>query len=466
MKRSITSKIIISYLVIIFASLFIVGFIFNFSAKRSMEKVARNDLHQDSIIIENVINSSGQIDTTKVRQKIRDSLKKGVVESYYLVLSKDFSKVLYAKNSAGTETLEFKSQAMEQLKEKLNKSLIKNGYNETNFLIPLNDKEYMVDVMPLRGKNINSANAWIVLYTTVQSIHTLSRSLFRVLLISMTITGVLALFFGIIFARSIAKPIIKLKIRAEMFSKRDFDTLVEIHTGDELEELGNTINKMAAELKEYDIAQKKFLQNASHELKTPLMSIQGYAEGIKDGVFDNNDQALDIITEESTRMKNIVEELIYLSKLETMEDFYKFKNESINDIIEKSIEKVNSIAVKNNIQINRMLYKDANLKADRDKFTQALINIIGNSLRYAKNEINVATLNDGKCFEIRINDDGEGFDQNDIVNVFQRFYKGKKGNTGLGMAITKVIVEKHDGIISAYNGKNGGAEFCIRLPLI
>jgi signal transduction histidine kinase len=282
----------------------------------------------------------------------------------------------------------------------------------------------------------------------------------------MTITGILALIFGIIFARSIAKPIIKLKIRAEMLSKRDFDTMVEIHTGDELEELGNTINKMAGELKEYDIAQKKFLQNASHELKTPLMSIQGYAEGIKDGVFENNDQALEIITEESTRMKNIVEELIYLSKLETMEDFYKFKNESMNDIIEKSIEKVNSIAVKNNIQINRMLYKDANLKADRDKFTQALINIIGNCLRYAKNEVNVATYNDGKNFEIRITDDGEGFDKNDINNVFQRFYKGKKGNTGLGMAITKVIVEKHAAIISAYNGKNGGAEFTITMPLV
>ena len=286
-----------------------------------------------------------------------------------------------------------------------------------------------------------------------------------VLLLSMVVTGILAVVFGIFFARSIAKPIIVLKNRAEALSRRDFDSKVKINTGDELEELADTINKMASVLKEYDIAQKKFLQNASHELKTPLMSIQGYAEGLKDGVFENNEQALNIIVEESTRLKKIVEELIFLSKLETMEDFYRFCPESMNEVVQKSIEKIKSIALKNNININSIICNDATISIDKDKITEALINIFGNCLRHAKSEINVITTNEEKYFEIVINDDGEGFEEKELKNIFERFYKGNKGDTGLGLAITKVIIEKHKGMITATNGKNGGAEFRIKLPL-
>lgn len=112
-----------------------------------------------------------------------------------------------------------------------------------------------------------------------------------------------------------------------------------------------------------------------------------------------------------------------------------------------------------------MLYKDINLKVDKDKFTQALINVLGNCMRYASSEINITTSNDFHKFIIKIADDGDGFDINEITNVFERFYKGKKGNTGLGLAITRVIIEKHNGTIEALNGKTGGAEFNITLPI-
>jgi signal transduction histidine kinase len=293
----------------------------------------------------------------------------------------------------------------------------------------------------------------------------LNQGMFMMLLTAMALTSIVAVAFGIFMARSIAKPIVKLKKRAELLSNRDFDSKVEINTGDELEELANTMNKMAEVLKQYDIGQKKFIQNASHELKTPLMSIQGYAEGIKDGVFNDNLQALDIIVEESTRLKRIVEEVIFLSKLETIEGFYKFKATRMNELIEKSIDKINSIALKNSITIDTRLGKNISLDIDEDKFIQALINVFGNCLRYAKSKVTVAAQIKDKTFEIVVSDDGDGFGENDLKNIFERFYKGSKGDTGLGMAITKVIIEKHQGTILAVNAAEGGAQFLITIPL-
>lgn len=456
MKKSISTKIVISYLIIIFASFIFVSMFFNLAANRYIQREARQRLNQNAKVIFNIL--TRELDSNKVESNIQKVLKdrailKGIAgqHNYYAIVTTNGQlKAFLPKNADENER--FKTQILPN---------IKLGKEKTSqFSVELDGRNY-IGVIYSAG-----VKGYLVSFISLETLNELTTTILKVLMIALFFTAILALIFGAFFARSIAKPIIKLKKRAELLSKRDFDTKVEINTGDELEELANTINKMAIELKEYDIAQKRFLQNASHELKTPLMSIQGYAEGIKDGVFDSNEQALGIIVEESMRLKRIVDELIFLSKLETMEGFYNFTDESINEIIEKSVEKVKSLAVKNKVNINMMLYKDSKMKVDRDKLTQALINILGNSIRYASSEINVTTSNDGKLIEINIYDDGEGFDEKDIKNIFERFYKGKKGNTGLGLAITKVIIEKHKGTVQAANRKDGGAEFIIRLPIM
>jgi signal transduction histidine kinase len=90
---------------------------------------------------------------------------------------------------------------------------------------------------------------------------------------------------------------------------------------------------------------------------------------------------------------------------------------------------------------------------------------MGNCLRYAKNEVTVCTAYYENCFEISIRDDGTGFDEEALKNIFTRFYKGKNGNTGLGLAITKSIIEGHNGTVTAQNSPDGGAMFNIKLPV-
>lgn len=462
MKISISYKIIISYFLIIVTSMVAVGSIFNNFGRSYMEKQAIRYLKSDAYDIEQILIKNSADTNQNILERLRelrDEVRRGIgtISSDCIIISAANMRVIYPKDTPDINRM--KMLFLNQIKENLDK------HEDSSINIKVKNVEYTVFLHPVMQKDGSRIQDWILTYTPIASMRQLNKGMFMVLLTAMALTGILAIVFGIFIARSIAKPIVKLKKRAELLSNRDFDSKVEINTGDELEELANTMNKMAEVLKQYDVGQKKFIQNASHELKTPLMSIQGYAEGIKDGVFSDNSQALDIIVEESIRLKRIVEEVIFLSKLETIEGFYKFKSTGINELIEKSIDKINSIALKNNITIDTKLSKNINLNVDEDKFIQALINVLGNCLRYARSRVTVSAQTRDKNFEIVVSDDGNGFEENDLKNIFERFYKGSKGDTGLGMAITKVIIEKHQGSISASNAAEGGALFIIKLPL-
>lgn len=453
-----------SYLLIIFVTLSVAAGIFSLAVGRYMERQARASLLDDAraiaAILKNNMNDN-TITESSIRQilKNRLTLRKefGAIDSEWAIVGAN-RKLLYPR-TADSAAEKVKSEILPQLSESFSKK------RSSSVRIHSGGLEYMASVLPVKREASTKIAAWIVLYTPVGSLDQITRGINLVLLAALLVTGLVAVVFGVFFARSIARPVVLLKNRAEKLAQRDFDSRVEIHSGDELEELAETLEHMALELKRYDLAQKRFVQNASHELKTPLMSIQGYAEGLKDGVFEEPHKALDVIIEESTRLKKLVEELIFLSKLETMEDFYEYKEQSLNPVLEKSVEKVHSLAVKESIAIDLHTEGEVSMRLDHDKLTQAFINILGNCLRYAKQKIDISVKHKRKHVEITIRDDGDGFDDVELEHVFKRFYKGKKGCHGLGLAITKAIIEKHDGTIQVSNAAEGGAQFTICLPL-
>lgn len=464
MKRSIKRKIILSYLFVVLASLSFVAIFFNFAAQKYAENQAKKNLKEDAKTISYVYRHDSDLvkrDSSKIQGLMRDTVKVNKLgletEGAFVVRDlKGSIRVMYPRKESG-EGQVFFNDILPAIKEHLKTGRIRG------IKINTENENYFAVIHPVM---VNTRlKTFVVLYIEAAQVRELTKGVLGVLFVALLFSALVAVVIGVLFARNITLPIIKLEKQAERLSKRDFDSKVNINTGDEIEELAGTINKMALELKEYDIAQKKFLQNASHELKTPLMSIQGYAEGLKDGVFDNCNEALDIIVEETARLKGIVDDLIFLSKLETMEDFYHFRKDSINEIIDKSVEKVRSIAFKKGIRVNTMLYKDAKINCDRLKMIQAIINILSNSIRHARSEVDIITSNNEQWVEIRICDDGEGFPEGEANKIFERFYKGKKGDTGLGLAITKTIVEKHGGTIQAGNSSEGGAQFSIKLPI-
>jgi signal transduction histidine kinase len=250
------------------------------------------------------------------------------------------------------------------------------------------------------------------------------------------------------------------------FSFKENQQELVIHTGDEIEELADCFSSMVDKLKVYDVQQKSFIQNASHELKTPLMSIQGYAEAIKDGVVEGAEmeESLDVIIEESQRLKKIVDEMIYLTKLDSVEESFHFEKADVYEIINQSIKSVKALAEAKGVDLR--VNGDCTYEGyfDIEKLTRAFINIFSNGIRYAERQIQVNCKADESYMEIIIADDGKGFSDGEEKKVFERFYKGRDGGTGIGLAITKAIISGHNGQIKAYNAAPNGAVFKITLP--
>ena len=210
--------------------------------------------------------------------------------------------------------------------------------------------------------------------------------------------------------------------------------------------------------------QQTFFQNASHELKTPLMAIQGYAEGIQAGVMDTGGAA-DVILEESDRMTELVEELLDISKIDMGRQRLTLSETDIRELLYDGIRAVEPIAAGGGITITPDFPETpVMVSCDDTRLRRAVTNILSNGVRYARSQLHLTCRTEKRHVTIRIQDDGDGIAAEDLPHIFDRFYMGKNGKSGIGLALAKEIIHLHKGTIRAYNG-DSGAVFEISIPV-
>ncbi|WP_028784218.1 sensor histidine kinase [Thalassobacillus devorans] len=286
---------------------------------------------------------------------------------------------------------------------------------------------------------------------------------------------IFVLFIGLLLAvgishfmnRRLVTPLIRLKTELKKIEHRKFQDLKPVKASGEIEEVEHSVRTMAAELENYIRTQKQFFQNASHELKTPLMSIQGYAEGIRDGVFEGEaaDKGLSVMIKETERLKKIVNEMILLAKLDSDENVYHPEDTDIHALIEQAKEGLYPLARGKGIELDYEQPVSYNLYVDPEKVMQALVNIIANGIRHADSRVQIKTRETADHILIAVKDDGTGISEGILPQLFERFIKGKEGETGLGLAISRAIIERSGGKIAAQNNVEAkGAVFNILLP--
>ena len=212
--------------------------------------------------------------------------------------------------------------------------------------------------------------------------------------------------------------------------------------------------RLGVKIEESQKTQRRFFQNSSHELKTPLMAIQGYAEGIEMDVVDPQNAA-GIIMQETERMTGLVEEILSISKI----DSRHFKLD-IKEVLYDCFRSLDAVQQMNGISIvPEFPDEEIYVKCDEDQMARAFRNIIINGLKYSKKKITVA------CETIQFKDDGNGINRDDIEHIFDRFYKGSDGGTGIGLSLANEIIHLHKGSVTAYNYLDG-AVFEVKLPII
>lgn len=208
--------------------------------------------------------------------------------------------------------------------------------------------------------------------------------------------------------------------------------------------------------------QQTFFQNASHELKTPLMAIQGYAEGIQAGVMDTG-SAAEVILKESDRMTELVDELLDISKIDMGRQPLTLSEMDVRELLYDSIRAVEPAAAGGIAIVPDFPEKPVMVSCDDTRLRRAVTNILSNGVRYARSELRLTCRADRRQVTIRIQDNGDGIAEADLPHIFDRFYMGKSGKSGIGLALTREIIHMHKGTIRAYNGDTG-AVFEITLP--
>ncbi len=210
--------------------------------------------------------------------------------------------------------------------------------------------------------------------------------------------------------------------------------------------------------------QQTFFQNASHELKTPLMAIQGYAEGIQAGVMDTGSAAEGILAE-SDRMTELVDELLDISKIDMGRQQLALSEMDIRELLYDSVRAVEPAAAGGGIAIVPDFPETpVMVSCDDTRLRRAVTNILSNGVRYARSQLHLTCRADKRQVTIRIQDDGDGIAEEDLPHIFDRFYMGKSGKSGIGLALTREIIHLHKGTIRARNGDTG-AVFEITIPV-
>lgn len=420
----------------------------------------QNDVHSNT---QNNSQSSSQNSNELFRfylmldRSLREPLS--VLNADYILLDSNKNRI----TPAPEEYFNASTDLLNQVTAEISKS--KDFSSQTYLNFHISGIEYIAIIKPVSRKNTFGLG-WIVIYSSLQKVNQLQWGINLILFVILIFSALIIVIFSSLVSKKISAPFSSLNQHIRAIAERNFGTKIQMPVDDELQEFVNNINTMSEKLETYDKAQKTFLQNASHEFRTPLMSIQSYAEGIKYDVVDSS-TAVNVIIDESKRMTHLVEDLLYLSRLDTIEENYHFENLDFNEFINGCIERMNGIAIKSNIKLTAdNLDEKVEIYADEEKLSRAITNIISNCIRYANSivEVSLKVIGSSKI-ELAVSDDGPGFEANELPNIFERFFKGKKGNFGLGLAISKNVVEKHNGKITAENTATG-ALFKIVLPVI
>ena len=271
-------------------------------------------------------------------------------------------------------------------------------------------------------------------------------------------------------------PIKTIKTAAGEYAKGNYDHEMKIKSHDEYKELSDTISYMVSELKSNEEKQRKFIANISHDFRSPLTSIKGYAEALKDGTipYENKDKYLDVIQFEAERLHKLTSSLLQLSSIDSGGLSLDIKSFDITKVIRSIADAFEGTCRGKKIQL-KLKFDEPKIFVDADqaRIEQVIYNLTDNAIKFSNkdSEIILSVRIKGAKAVISVKDFGLGIPKESINRVFERFYKSdpsrgkdKKG-TGLGLSIVKEIITAHEEEIKVLSNEGAGTEFFFTLPV-
>ena len=293
--------------------------------------------------------------------------------------------------------------------------------------------------------------------------------------------GLAALVFSVLLAllvsRSVAAPLRRVAGAAEGIARGKTGTRAPVSGPAEVQSLARSFNTMADQVQAAQQSQRDFVANVSHELKTPLTSIQGFSQALLDGTASTPEataRAARVIHDEAERMRRMVDELLTLARFDAGQMVMARDRVELGPLLQGCVEKLSPQAQAAGVALEFDVPASLFATGDTDRLAQVFTNLLDNALVHtsAGGRVTLAArpTGDGRGVVVAVTDAGEGIPAEALPRVFERFYQADKSRrrsrgAGLGLAITKEIVEAHGGTITAESVVGLGTRFTVRLPV-
>lgn len=465
MKRSLVLKFIICYILVGF-SLFLIMNTYGISRiQRSLIEDKKNVLYEEaSLIASEYMNNYFMENSSLVDLRTQLSTIDTFLNTRIWFVRTDGSILLDTQDP-------FVSGRNIYL-NKICEGLLDNVFTENVTISGIITEPMLTVVYPISYHY--SFKGYIVMHTPIAEIK--SDSIYYTDIINICflifLLLLIALFVYIYFLT--IRPLHIIGQAAKQYSDGHYDYPLQINSHDEYLDLANSLRYMAGELNSLDDYQKKFVANISHDFRSPLTSIKGYAEAIQDGTipYEVQGKYLDIILFETDRLNKLTANLLELNSFKNKGVLLEITSFDVNQMIKHTAQAFEGGCTKKNIQLDLLFSEKVTMvEADFGKIQQVLYNLIDNAIKFSHNDSRIIISSEvqGEKVFLSIKDFGMGIPKDSLKKVWDRFYKidtsrgrDKKG-TGLGLSITKEIINAHGENINLISTEGVGSEFIFTL---
>ncbi len=280
---------------------------------------------------------------------------------------------------------------------------------------------------------------------------------------------------GIVIGRVTSAPITRIAQAAHRLGQGELEVRVPVRGSQEIRELAETFNKMAAELQHAEQLRNNLMADVSHELRTPLTVLEGNLRAALDRVVPLDEAEIANLYNQTRHLTRLVNDLRELSLAESGQLPLEKVPTDLKALAAETIQALEPLAAEKNVTLVEAMPQLAEVRLDPFRVRQVLFNLLTNALRHTPEggQITLSGQTGDGWILLSVRDTGEGLEAEQLAAVFDRFYRGDKsrsretGGTGLGLAIVKAIVEEHGGRVEARSaGKGQGSEFVVRLPQV
>lgn len=445
--KSIYSKLIFGFFITIVASFSVAGFV----------SLRLNDQQIESTVEEDLITTNDYV--SKVISNINIENRDDIIDLY--AKSSEMAITCYSSSEGyvayGNKKYNPTPEQMMAMFKSTNNELSFKHHNEvlaygTKNMI--NGQEYYIYVQKdTSGQKSAIANSAILILGCV------------------FLTGSIVF---LVIADIIVKPLTRLTNAIKELSNGNYNVRVDNVGQDEISKLNQVFNQMARQLAKQDETRQKFISDISHEFQTPLTSIQGFANILKEEDLPKEQRVkyANIILYNSKRLSSLAKNMLQLTLLDREEIELELTNYSLVEQMNRVISTQENQAMEKNIEIVfEMPKKEIFIEGDEQRLEQVWTNIISNAIKYTNEGglITITMKKNSKDIEVSIEDTGIGMSKEVVSHIFERFYREDKARNvegnGLGLAIVKSIVDLHHGKIDILSQVDVGTNFIVRLPI-